>query len=592
MNTTEQNDLISERDLRMALRPLRPDPVAFEEAVRQQVESQKNVLEKDTSDTSSFDQSEWVRVAASLIPIPLLGKSASTSLSIASLGKLSIGKQIVAYAALPATGLLLIFVTTVWSFFKIRAVNRNGNSGEADVQKSMVIIGRWNFLPVTGCLAFVLVSMILLYFGFVIPVFAFFLLSVVAMVTLITRLGHERMVDRGTVGEILGSWLMTMGQLPFVLVMTGGGSPLLDQSLIQAVLFAGGMVILLIRIQTKWFRSRIVRNLSLSAVTVALTLMLGLIAWFTISLWHPITTKRMKSFVESFEKAPFSSANWQIWKFPTVWLLDSDVTLNLAKPRKLLESELAKEEPDPFILRYAFETGLLTPGDTHRLLNLIQQKRFWLSEQSRRTPLTSIGQAFWIVHALVMRGELSEDDRNVLSDRLIVSMEDLKTRPFGYMIEDQLDITMLARLIDRPLDIDRYRTWVHQTLVDSQRLTPRFSTRSGGFSEYDSINFSNERGTANAIDLMQIYGVPPDVRINALRSYLRPAAFDIAPSMIENACMRTASLHRLESLPEVPPLTWYDYVQHEQNLLMSIVFVSLCIFATLSAPKLPNPNDS
>jgi len=588
MNTTEQNDLISERDLRMALRPLRPDPVAFEEAVRQQVESQKNVLGKNATETTSLDQSEWVRVAASLIPIPLLGKSASTSLSIASLGKLSIGKQIVAYAALPATGLLLIFVTTVWSFFKIRAVNRNGKSGEADVQKSMAIISRWSFLPLTGCLAFVLVSMILLYFGFVIPVFAFFLLSVVAMVTMITRLGHEGMVDRGTVGAILGSWMMTLGQLAMQLALNRSGTHLLDQNLIQAVLFGGAAVILFITIQTKYMGCYFI-NLT---AAIAVLPILGFSAFFTISLWHPIATDEMKSVVESFEKARFSSANWRIWKIPAVWLLDSDVTLNLAKPRKLLESELAKEEPDPIILRYAFETGLLTPEDMHRLPNLNDQKRFLLSERSRQTSLTSIGLAFWIVHALLMRGELSEDERDLLSDRLAVSIEDLKTRPFGSIIKGQLDITMLARLIDRPLDIDRYRTCVHQTLVESQRLTPRFSTRSGGFSEYDSINFSNERGTANAIDLMQIYGVPPDVRINALRSYLRPTAFDIAPSMIENACMRTASLHRLESLPEVPPLTWYDYVQHEQNLLMSIVFVSLCIFATLSAPKLPNPNDS
>ncbi|WP_149752896.1 hypothetical protein [Rubripirellula obstinata] len=146
-------------------------------------------------------------------------------------------------------------------------------------------------------------------------------------------------------------------------------------------------------------------------------------------------------------------------------------------------------------------------------------------------------------------------------------------------------ITKLAQRINRPLDIDSHREFVHQTLVNRQRLSGRFGTRRGGFASSPKLNFSNELATVDAIELMQTYGVPDGVRIDALRSYLRPTPHDQWSRLHSHSCVRVASLQRLQSLPDVRPIHWLDYFRYEQNLMMAVLFTLVCVFATLGASK-------
>lgn len=164
-------------------------------------------------------------------------------------------------------------------------------------------------------------------------------------------------------------------------------------------------------------------------------------------------------------------------------------------------------------------------------------------------------------------------------------MESLRTKTYGYILEEQLAITKLARLIDRPLDIQSQRGFVHETLVSHQCLSGGLGPRLGGFTSSANLDFSNDQATVEAIELMQIYGVPDGVRIDALRSYLRPTCNDQWPRLHSLACVRAASLQRLESLPDIRPIACLDYLRYEQNLMMVILFTLVCIFATLGAAK-------
>src|SRR5690606_18163870 len=89
-------------------------------------------------------------------------------------------------------------------------------------------------------------------------------------------------------------------------------------------------------------------------------------------------------------------------------------------------------------------------------------------------------------------------------------------------------------------------------------------------------------------ELMQLYGVPIGVRIDALRSYLCPTFNDQWSRLHSIACVRAASLQRLESLPDIRPITWLDYFRYEQYLMMAILLTCVCVFATLGAPRLSN----
>ncbi len=581
MNDMNQHELIDEDELRSALRPLRIDRDAFEAKIRRRIDAATRLHELSESSPAKPEQSGWLHVAASVLPLPLLGKGASGSLTTFSIGQLSLGQKIVAITALPAIGLMLMITATIWAVLKVRKVHRNQQSGDLDPQKMGEVTKRWwrQFGVLVVGMAWG--GLLLMLIGYAIPVFIIFLISGITMVSLITRLGREQVIDRTSIASSLGPGMLLLVQITHIASMFSQGFPFLDQMLIPAVLATGGFVLLMVcPVQAEHLSRAASRLVKLVASTGGILLA----GWFSSSLWNPISTDDLKAYVESFDQAPFSSASWRAWKVPAAWLRDSNMPLNMSTPYRLLETEIANDEPNARILRYAFETDLIQLQDLNRLGDWELQKGPMFRESNRGKPFLSItDRESCLVHALIMRGELDANQRDFLAERLRMTMEGLKTKTYGYLLEEQLRITKLSRLIGRPLGADSYRDWVHRTLVGHQRLNHRFGVRRGGFAQSMKLDFSNEYATADAIELMQIYGVPAEVRIDALRSYLRPTPHD---SWLRNqSCVRVASLQRLESLPDVSPITWRDFLRYEQSLIMAVLFTLLCIFATVGAPK-------
>ena len=584
MNDKSPSELIDERELRAALRPLRPDRSAFEVTVRQLMDAKRRSRDDLDSDDAKLEHSDWLQVAASVIPLPLLCKGTSGSLAKFSLGQLSLGQKLVAITALPAVTLMLMVTATIWAYVQVHRAHRGQQTGNIDPQRMVEVTARW--WRVFGVLVVGMagMSVLLMLVGYAIPVFVFFLVSGITMVSLITRLARNQMIDRGAIGGSFCAGMFLLAQVAQVFTMWSPGSPFLDQTLIMAILMAGGLVVLMLSFPFAQFSRirKVLVALSLAAVVVLL------VGWFSSSLWNPISKIEMKEYVESFDDAPFSSASWRQWKTPAAWLRDCSVPLDMTEPRKLLETEIEQEKQNATILHYAFETDLIQPQDLNRLRELDEQKERMFSESKRGDPFISIAptggvRESYVIRALAMRDELSENERDFLAERLTVTMQALHTEPLGYLLAEQLAITKLSLLIDRPLDIDSHRQWVHQTLVKFQRLDSRLGVRRGGFASTPALDFSDACATVDAIELMQFYGVPNDVEIDALRSYLRPTAHD--QWVPDQSSTRVASLQRLESLPEVSPITWRDFLAHEQNLIMAILFVLLCVFATVGAPK-------
>ena len=578
MNGPHAEDLMDEHDLRLALLPWRADPKLFAAGVRQRIGQSKVRLSQAVDcDQTTMDHSSWLQTAAAVIPIPLLSKGSASGL--VKLGQLSLGKKLVAWAALPATGLLLMLAATVWAVLKVRQAQRGQPTGGTDVGKLAEVTAQWwrQFGVVNVALSFVL--LLLMLSGTMLPMLIIFLVSGAAMVALISRLGQAGLVDRQTVAGALSPGLLVLVQVTHTTTMLSHGTPLLDQMLIPALLLAAGLVV---TIMCDWPLTRAGTRTWISCIPMVL-----LAGWFSSSLWNPVSIGDLKSSVESFNHARFSSASWKQWQVPAEWLRDAKIEVDLSKPRALLQAELDKADPNRWVLSSAIEAGLMQVSDLDRVPDLAASKKRVFDEFNRGRPFISVGyEPRILIHALVMRHELSEEERNFLSDRLVATMESLRTQTFGSLLEEQLAITKLAALIDRPIDIDSVRGFVHETLLSHQRLGNRLAVRAGGFAASPTLDFSDEYATADAIELMQIYGVPPTVSIDALRSYLRPSYNDKWQGLSGQAYVRAASSQRLSSLPEVRPLTWMDYYQHEQNLMMAILFTLVCVFATLGAPNL------
>jgi hypothetical protein len=299
------------------------------------------------------------------------------------------------------------------------------------------------------------------------------------------------------------------------------------------------------------------------------------IGWFGQSLLAPVTQSTLKQYAETFDTAPHSSASWKQWEVPAAWLVDSGLEVDHSKPRRLLEQEL-DDEQNAWVLKSAFRTGLIRPEDVTRLRDLNRKKNevvyeydptsnsyeYLRNSGSFGKPILWLESYDYVIRALMMTNQLSESERDLLETRLLATLHDFANREFHRPIEDSLNVTQLLQVIGRSRHIDEFRPYVHGLLVDFQCLENKRFQSPGGFRSYPKIDASNDDATTAAVELMQYYGVPNELDLVALRAFLRPTMHDrsqLSRSSLRGAVHKAVRL-RLESLPDVPHVTFWDSI--------------------------------
>jgi hypothetical protein len=576
------NDLIDEQELRDALEPLRPEADAFEAGVRKRLRS---MPQHRKLDIPAFDDSPWLHVAASMVPLSLIGKTASAH-TVMPLGMVPLGYKIIGYVALPSISILLMLGATLIAMFKIRKAQVSPASGDADAAKQSLDVLKnwwWSFGLIPTCLS--LIALIAFVSGYTFPVFLFFLGSGFAMVALVTRLGQAGIIDRGTVGGSLISSLVGLAQVMQITTIFDSGRHLLDQSLVMLILLLAAILLGLVISLGQWNGRRTFAIAFMLIVSAAL-----IFGFFGQSIWNPMTIHKLQNHVEGFEQSRFSSSSWQHWAVPAVWLQQSGVTLDLSKPKALLEAEMAGEQ-NPFILGVASRAGLMTSADFARVRDPFKRRKLLLDPYSRDQPITSIGQQEFSIRELAMDGQWNEGELDLLESRLIQTLR-YSLSPARADLGDLLIATHLLEAIGRPCNDASIRQQVQLTLVKMQRIEFNLGSRKGGFAAFPTLNHSDLLTTSSAIELMETYGLPPEINLMAIRSFLRPSMTD--GWMLHDVALRDAGLRfparmRLENLLGVSPLTWTDYIRHEPSIAMAIVFALLCFFATLGCPPRVQP---
>ena len=91
--------------------------------------------------------------------------------------------------------------------------------------------------------------------------------------------------------------------------------------------------------------------------------------WYMNPILWPATPARIKAYVESFDRAPFSTASWHQWEIVASWAVESKLDPDLSHPRQLLDAEIAGEQ-NPVILGSAFRVGLVRTDQLSRLRDL------------------------------------------------------------------------------------------------------------------------------------------------------------------------------------------------------------------------------
>ena len=585
MNLNPDRDLVSESELRAALRPNKIDADSFEAGVRQRIQA----AEAQRANDPLADAPPLLRVAAAVMPVPVItgGKVTASAAPLAHVPGLS---KLLGYVAMPAVSLFVMVGAFVFGAARIRNIQRNNLPDSMD-QLAMEEAARlWWHQNKRFARVFFAATIVLPILGATALLLLLYSISLGMMLYMLSGLaklglGNRRMIAGSCVAGLgllgVASLTSTIGQHDIHFV---------DQMLLPAI-FLGGVLILIPFLgpygtirgpfsdeqQPRWLR--------------ALLLVL-MIAWLTHAIWWPITPTRIKARVESFDRAPYSSVSWQNWEIVASWAIESGLDPDLSAARRLLAAEISGEK-NPFVLGSAFRVGLVRVDqmgpladpvggyEDNRHLHLDYPHHFMATQ-----PILSLNQQDWVIRAKVLRNDLTAEERDVLAKQLHVNLEKMSADPYR-QLEEALRVTQLLEVIGRPIDRGRYRSQIHDFLRESHVAGFGFFREPGGFKKYPNSIAGDLQATAYAVELMQIYGVPDGIDVNWVRSFLRPRCLRFG----DDSYMAAAALARLNSLPGVSPPTWLDYVYYERSLIMAALLVALCIYATLSSP-LPRSDDT
>ena len=590
MTDNHETTLIAEPEIRAALRQFRPNAVSFEAGVRERMELSNRAMDQFGIET----ESDMLRVAASVMPGSLLTLGKTSKLA-SSVGKTSAGTKLVGMLALPAITLVFAIGGAFVAMFLARKATVVGPPPRSDAEGMATIATyRWWERHKVVAIAVFAITLLAPLLGLTVPLLFVYGASGIAMVSLVTTLAREGLVTRTAICSSAIPGLAILAQAVNTIDSVSNTTHLLDQSALLAVLYAGVLILgflMLPSVARKFMAGTRPANRSGVFVLVGLSLVpLGAAVFILTprmvrSLWRPATEQTMQQYVENFDSAPYSSASWNQLEVPAKWLADSGVKVDWTKPRVLLETDLAGRSKA--VLVSALRTGLLRRGD----IDLAE-----LEEAGKK--LTRAVSTFYStrafsfvpefeIRALALEGQLTDEMRDVLKTRLELKLQEIGVDDHNALI-DSLELVELMDVIDRPADPEIHRERIHGILCELQQATGGGFQFAGGFASSKSLAHPNELSTAAAIELMEYFGVPEDVDVLAVRSYIRPRSSDFA--LPGRAAGKAAMRSRLDSLSDVRSLTWWDYLSCEQNLCLTILFTVLCVYCAAIAPSTSIPS--
>jgi hypothetical protein len=587
MNLNSGSDLIAEDDLRTALRPHRIDANRFEAGVWEKIQA----AQAERANDPLAGASELLRVAAAtILPLPVItgGKVAAIAPPLAHASVIS---KLLGYVALPAISLFVMVGAFVFGAIRIGNVQRNNVPASPDLLMMREATNRWWRQNKWLARLVMAATIILPFLGATSLLVLLYLISLGVLLYVLSGLARRGLGNRQLIGGSCVAGLGLLGQASASGMIGRHDIHFVDQMLLPAIFLAGALILIIVLCfhesihvlsgdkQSRWRWARRIGQ------CLSVLLFVATIAWFTHSTWRPATPARIKAHVEAFDQAPHASRSWSDWEIVASWAIEAGLGPDLAGPRRLLAAEIAGKQ-NPFVLGSAFRVGLVRIEQIDQLSDEVgdyQKKRRLLLDDPfglvATQPILSLDQEDWVIRASALRNDLTPEQRDFLAKRLHVNLQRMPEDPYR-QLKEALRVTQMLEVIGRPIDRNRYRGQVHEWLREFHATDCGFFLDSGGFKTYVSSGAGDMQATACAVELMQYYGVPDGLDLNWVRSYLRPR---FAQSE-DDKFIAAATLARLDSLPGAAPPTWLDYVYYERSLIMALLLVGLCIYATLSSP--------
>ena len=590
MNTNDSNPLIDESEIRAALSLIRIDRDAFGHGVRQRVE--QTVV--NTDDANLKDHGGLLRIAASVLPVNLLG--ANMTASPTSLATVGVFQKAIAYLALPAISFLMIAVT-VGSWFRIRRALGSQSLPEADLARMQESVnGWWRRYGWIAAIVFVL-TLAAPFIGWTTPLLFLFVASAIGTASIVTTLGRAGLVDRNVIGGYCIAMLGLLGQVSGNFAISNN-TPLLDPHLVIATFFAGAAFLILFvnpfgplsgrDAKPKGSRRNIFLILT-GPVRRIVVCGMGFVVFGTVTaffgqtLWRPIGTSTLVQYVESFE--PELDGQWSYWQATARWLQDQGIDYDQsAVQTRWLEALDEDKSNRSYLLNHVVSTGLIFPSELIETEKFKATRQRLLSIKSAGTQISSINQYEYIIAMLAEAEALTNEQRDHLAGRLLATWRSFNDDRIQESLVDAMIITNLLSLIDRPLAEAERKADVGRWLGEYQVINSRPFTPSGGFKRNSTGDSSDLLSTEHAVRLMQYYGTHDSVDVLALRAFLRPASSD--RQLMMTASTRASTRQRLDQIPGISQPSLWDYIRLNQSLWFAVLLVGLCVYATLGSPQI------
>lgn len=643
MNVSANDDLIDESEIRAALQPLRFDRHAFAVGVRKRIDVATQ-SEQDSNQISMFKatdsrESDWLRIAASFVPIQLLGRNLGSSITPISFAAISVGKKLIVVLAFPFICFLMVGLT-VLGMVRIRAAQNEQVDANFDIEEANRVTKQW--WKRYGWIAVIVFAGTLSapFLGWTTPLVIAFVSSGFAAVSLVLALAKENLIERSLIGGMCVAGLGLLGQASQSLTnLSSNSSQILDPNLVTGVLFGGAVFISFWVKPLAWTKSgdlqalakyqremlmiwlvinvavlaslayfltsilpvigiafevaivaygfsalqhQIVFGSSICRLAIRSIILLTLSLVCTQSYWRGVSESDIRKHVESFD-GNYRLGTWDDWADAAKFL---NKLGGFDKPVSLMHFQQDLErnpQTRGWMLSAATRSELLTDSELQSYVDR-QIDRARLTDLSfADAPINYIQSEYTHIVALSASGELTGAEQSILAKRLMATWNQLGSSDFDYSrLRNSLWLTELFLRLAPEFEINQRTKDVHRWLVSHQVTKPPTFHIGGGFVASEQLRDSDRRTTVAAISLMEVYGVPTPLSISQLRSYLRPNfiydfhAYDYVPKKLAR--------EGLNRLPQLPRLSIVDYVQSESLLWLSILLVLLLAYATQSSP--------
>jgi len=314
MSLNPESELVPENELRAALRSYQVNAGNFAAGVQTRIQ----IGEVERANDPLANAPRLLRVAAALLPAPFVtgGKVAA---SAAPLTNTSVFSKILAYAALPAISVFVLLGAAIVGIVGVRRVQKGNILANLDQQALRQATALWWRRHRWPTLMVYAITFALAWVGATFLMLLLYLISLGFMLFMLSGLARLGLADRRSIAGLLIAGLCQLAQISYLgTIRQTHDIHFLDQSLLPAIFYCGVLALLPALFRGE-LASALQRRLRWLVVLVCVVANGVMIAWFSNSIWQPTTSEQIKSYVESFDHAPFKGASWRQWEIPAAW---------------------------------------------------------------------------------------------------------------------------------------------------------------------------------------------------------------------------------------------------------------------------------